>query len=361
MATGQRRLVWHIGHHKTGSTSIQHTLAAGGVKIDGTLLYTSQHHNYMLPQFRQWAAGQGSRPGTRAQPGPERTAKVLAESDFDLAIFSAEHLEEADPKKFRRVLEEFFLPHVSDLKIVAYVRPHAARTRSSFAERIKIGDYDGTLDKFHEGFRDHLLYAKRLDPWREVFGDLLTVRPMVRDRLHHQSAVHDFMRTALGPDVPFTVTSERRVNESLTLEQLALIQHFRQHAGILKPVLRRQAGRSIGQLLAQQTMQAWSTPLALHRELAERIRDYYLDDARAIDASYFADAPVMEAELHREVAASLDEPQHLDAQTLLSEEVRETMRVMALVFRAVSSHTEVPPPRLFRSITQAKPINSENR
>ncbi len=248
MVTQRRRLVWHIGHHKTGSTSIQKTLAAGGVKVDDTtLLYTSPHHNYLVPHFRGWAESGEVRPGSNDQPGLRKTARILAESDFDLAIFSAENFEGANVKQFRRMLEEFFLPHVTDLQIVVYVRPHAARTRSSFAENVKIGDFDGTLTEFHESFRDRLRYAVRLAPWQEEFGDKLAVRPMVRERLVGGSAVQDFMRTVLGPDVPFTVTADRSVNESLSLEQLLVVREFHRQTDFdQNKAMRRHAGRAMG-------------------------------------------------------------------------------------------------------------------
>ena len=349
-----RRLVWHIGHHKTGSTSIQNTLAAGGVDVHGkTVLYTSAHHNYLAGQFRDWAAGRDALAGTKARPNLETTAELLARSDFDLAIFSGEDFEAAKARKFRRVLEEFFLPHVSELQVIVYLRPHAARTRSSFAERMKIGDYDGTLTMFQADFRNHIMYADRLAGWQEEFGDALTVRPMVRERLRGGSVVEDFMSTALGPDVPFTVTSDRSVNESLSLEQLLLIQEFRRQIGPHGTPMRRHTGRALGRLMAGQSTLGGNTPIALHRELAETIRDDYLADARQIDATYFADHPVMEAELHREVESAVPEAQSMDAADHLSDDVRETIRILSCMFQAVSAKTEVPAHRLFREVAGA--------
>ncbi|MFZ0097191.1 MAG: hypothetical protein WAK98_01800, partial [Gemmobacter sp.] len=49
----RRKLLFHIGHHKTGSTSIQYALATGKVKLDGgTILYPGKlTHNYLRRHF----------------------------------------------------------------------------------------------------------------------------------------------------------------------------------------------------------------------------------------------------------------------------------------------------------------------
>lgn len=348
--------MWHIGHHKTGSTSIQDTLAAGGIDVPGqTVLYTSAQHNYLVGQFRDWAAAREARPGTKARPNLAATADILARSDFDLAIFSAEDFERANSRKFRRVLEEFFLPHVAELQVVVYLRPHAARTRSSFAERSKIGDYEGTMAEFHAETRDHLKYAERIAPWKDELGGALTVRPMVRERLLGGSVVQDFMRTVLGADVPFTVTSDRSVNESLSLEQIILIQEFRRQIGPHETPMRRHTGRALGALMAGRDTPGANTRVALHREVAEEIRDFYLADARLVDSTYFADSPVMEAELHREVEAAVPVAQSMEPADHLTPDVLETIRLLSRMFAAVVDKSELPPQRLFRELLGAPP------
>lgn len=356
---GQRRLVWHIGHHKTGSTSIQNTLAAGGVRVPGTnLLYPGTHHNYLVPHFRAWSKRGKVRPGSSDRPGLGKVSRLLAESDFDLAIFSAEGFEGADAGQFGRMLDEFFLPHVSELQIVVYLRPHAARTRSSFAENVKLGDFDGDLSQFHESFRERIRYTARLAPWQERFGSALTVRPMVRDRLVGGSAVKDFMSTVLGPGTAFEVTADRSVNESLSLEQLLVIREFQRQLDPEAKPMRRNAGRALGRLMAAGDVPGWNTSVALHRSLAEEICLDHLADARMVDATYFADHPVMEAELLAEVDAALDEPQVMDARAHLSADVCETARVLGQMFQVAAASSSVPAHRLFRAVAETVPGSS---
>ena len=357
MASGERKLVWHIGHHKTGSTSIQNTLAAGGVDVHGkTVLYTSAQHNYLVQHFRDWAARGVVRAGANIRPGLGKTAEILAESDFDLAIFSGENFEGANASDFRRMLEEFFLPHVSELQIVVYIRPHAARIRSSFAENVKLGSFDGTVAEFYASFRRRIRYTERLAPWQDEFEDALTVRPMVRERLRGGSAVEDFMSTALGPDVPFTVTADRSVNESLSLEQLLLIREFHRQVGPCEKALRVHAGRALGRLMAGHGAPWVNTPIALHRELAEEIRIAHAADAQQIDSTYFAADPVMESELDREVAGAIADPQIMDVAAHLSDEVRETIRLLGRMYGVVSANTDVPAQRLFTALSEATPM-----
>ncbi len=104
--------------------------------------------------------------------------------------------------------------------------------------------------------------------------------------------------------------------------------------------------------MAGRTGPGQNTPVALHRELAEEIRAYHLSDAQQVDATFFADAPLMEAELHRDVAEAIAEPQSMDADVHLSEDVRETIRVLGRIFGVVAESTEVPAFRLFQGMSE---------
>ena len=70
----------------------------------------------------------------------------------------------ADPAGLRRVMDEFLLPHAEELRVICYLRPHAARVLSSFAEQMKLGLFDGTPEEFHLRSlkQRRFLYAEKL-------------------------------------------------------------------------------------------------------------------------------------------------------------------------------------------------------
>lgn len=55
--SNNRKLIFHIGHHKAGSTTIQNALATKRLLVrDKRLLYTSKMaHNYLAKDFKSYS------------------------------------------------------------------------------------------------------------------------------------------------------------------------------------------------------------------------------------------------------------------------------------------------------------------
>lgn len=309
-----RRLIFHIGQHKTGSTAIQDALARGEIRPEGRrILYTTRmHHNYLPKHFNAWANDGTTLPGSETEPGLDALSERLARGDFDDAVFSAENFEGMDAWKIRRVLERFFLPHVRDHRILCWVRPHAARTVSDFAENIKIGWFDGDLEAFHDRFLHErvLSYAERLADLRDCFGDRFHARVMLRELLADNSILHDFAEAAFGPGADVAITAPPTANETLPLEDLVMLRHLQGALADRNMHLRHAFGWEMMHIL--QSRPRKGTRLTMHRSLAERVRKDYLEDARALDRGIFAATPVFERELDRTVDEAVAEPQSLD-------------------------------------------------
>lgn len=329
-----RRLIFHIGHHKTGSTAIQDALARGELRSgDRRILYSAgMAHNYLRRHFDAFAADGTILPGSARFPGLSELSARLGRGDYDDAIFSAEEFEGADPAAMNRVLERFFLPHVDDHRILCWVRPHAARTLSSFAEQVKLGLFGGDPGEFHSRTlrAGRLVYATRLAPWRVTFGDRFRVRPMVRDLLAGGSILGDFAAELFGPDAPAGAAAGRGpANESLPLEDLVLLRHLQSRLEGQGRKLRHAFGWEMAHLLSARPRPGTPTRLALHRRLAERIRADYRADARAIDRGILAATPVMERELDRAVDEALPEAQPLDPRAHFTPAELRAVEVMA--------------------------------
>ena len=124
-------------------------------------------------------------------------AKRFAKSNADIGIISAESFEFVRPMALQRALKQFFPEHADTARIIAYVRPHAARLVSSFCERTKKGAFDGSLADYHEWnlAKGNFFYHNHFDKWQSIFNGRLTLRPMVRHKLRNGDVVHDFLHT----------------------------------------------------------------------------------------------------------------------------------------------------------------------
>jgi len=333
MSSTNSRLIFHIGHHKTGSTAIQEAFATGHVAVEGKrILYTARlGHNYLVKHFETYGQQGRVLKGARGAPGLSELSDLLRAGGFDYAVFSAEEFERADPAAFYQVLQTFFLPHVDETVVACYVRPHAARTLSSYAEQVKLGLFDEDLQAFHTRLAagGRLAYAGHLARWSEIFGARFQARPMVRDLLEQGSVVHDFARLAFGAQAQIAVTEGAAANESLCLEDLVLLRHIQSSMKRHSRPLRHALGWNMAIGLAAQHRRGSGTRLVLHRSLAEDIRRSYLEDARALDAGIFAAQPVMERELDRAVDLAAAEPQSLEPSDHFGADALRSISVMA--------------------------------
>ena len=330
MSRPPRKLIFHIGHHKTGSTTIQKALATGSIIVDGQKPLYPAHmaHNYLAEHFSAYGKDRTMLNGGPRRPNLEKISRRLKNADYAYAVISGEEFEGASPQIVKVVMEKFLLPHVDQHTILCYVRPHAARMLSSYAEQSKLGLFSGTLAEFHHRVikNGRFEYVKRLAPWIATFGDHFTARPFVRDVLVNSSLLEDFTNYAF-PESEVRVQETKAANESLSLEDLVFIRYMQQQLARHRRPIRHNVGWLLGLALAAQPRVGISTKLALDRGLAEEIRKHYLTDARELDRTIFASSPVMERELDQAVDTALPEPQsmrpsdHFSAETLRHFEV----------------------------------------
>lgn len=308
-------LVFHIGDHKTGSTSIQDTFAAGRVRLEGRhLIYPAMlNHNHLVEQFRVLYRG-------KPLPKRDKTAAKTAKSNFklpalarrigksgaDYALISGEVFENLEPKIFHDIIQTYFRSRAERIRIVAYVRPHAARLVSSYIEQVKIGWYQGDLESYfaHTLRNRRFFYAPRFKAWRTLFGQDFILRPMIRDHLHRGSVVEDFVQVAFD-NSPYKIVEGPNANESLGLEDLMALKYMHSHFQETGQWLRHTVGWELARLLSQDKSSR-STKLRLHRALAEKVQAAYAADAVEMDASFFAGECLLQQSLAESVETSVE-------------------------------------------------------
>ncbi len=341
-----KEIVFHLGDPKTGSTSIQYALLEQGYEIAGKSIFYSARPNHIgLAKTLKDPLWMHKR--TRAW---KRQARKLDASDADYGIVSAEYFAAVEPQLLMDAIRQFLPAYQDRIRLIAYVRPHADRLVSAFAERTKVGVFSGDLAKMHNVLirESRLLYTPRFQKWREVFGDRFTLRPMVRSALRDQDVVADFMSFVLG-DTPFTLKAQFQRNESLSLAELTAITAL--HGELrqaVHPTLTRERRIHIQQALAllladtlaQIPRQTLVKP-QIHAALAQEVVATYSADAAALDAAFFEGTPMTDA-LRAAPGRAIATPQsvritdHYDAEAIRL--IQATGKVLRHILEADPQH-----------------------
>lgn len=290
------KLVFHLGDMKTGSTAIQTVLSSRRWVCDGVKLVYPHGNKVSHMVFAQSLGG---------RVDPSRT-KGLARGIMagiragaaDVAVISAEHFENVAPEALKAAIVAHMPGMLADARFIAYVRPHAERLVSTYAERVKIGQFVGTLAEMYQAMqgRDALVYTPRFLAWRKTFGTAFEVRVMVRDQLYLRDVVADFLQFALQTD-DFAVLETLDANESLSLENLSIVREL--HVKLNGGRSGVQAWQStLGRALARRMNEGdfrQGTRIALDQALAAKVCARYAEDAAALDAAFFNGTPMTDA------------------------------------------------------------------
>lgn len=331
-----QEIVFHLGDSKTGTTSIQSVLASRTFSVkDSSYLYTTKINHLPLADTLR-GRGQGN-PEVRHQRWNELAIKVM-ESRDEVAIVSAETFEFVDPQVFSDTLDVYFKKFTGQIRLISYVRPHAERLVSSFAERNKQGGFRGSMAAAHEQFLEAglLTYAPRFARWRQVFGERFELRPMVRASLSQGDVVKDFLNYAFhGREVTFNETDS--ANESLTVADIVALRRIHERLGEsehYRNAIRRALGWNLATFLSSLPKPAGAQKPHIYRELAEKVRETYRDDAAQVDAAFFQGSPLVDA-LKSAVDRAPEEPQSLEIEDYFGEDTLRVIDGFCLLMRRV--------------------------
>lgn len=310
-----KTLVFHIGDPKNGSSSIQQAMQMRACHVEGISYVCQEELNasamaYAIDPKRRAEKEQGKK---RRKLLFTQKAEWAQAHDADLGLISAEFFSAAPPKALIKALEDFMPQYTETARAVAYVRPHAGRALSGYAQRVKTGTELGTLDESIEGQKERrmLKYAPRFQRWNNKFGDRFTLRPFLRSEMRDGDVVSDFFATVLG-DIPFTLDEIPSTNESLSLEEVAAMRRVqgRLVADEVPEFMRLSLGGYIGRALAG-TPGRYRTKMALSRAHAEALKALFWEDATQLDQMFFG-RPLMSVALEDAVDTGLAQGQSLE-------------------------------------------------
>lgn len=318
----ERRLFLHIGDCKTGSTILQSMLARRDCSAEGVrLFYPGKLAHGALARSL----------GARKDQYPKRwqnIAKRLDGAEWDVAVLSSELFEFVAPGTVAAAIREHLPAHADDLKVIVYVRPHAARAVSQFAENLKLGhstdDFESFLDRFLGAGR--LNYSARLTRWRQMFGDRLIVRPYVRSWFPGGDVRRDFLAQILS-GAPYQLADGQDDNSALSVGDLALMRmlqrRFQDRPGT-DPENCVAFGKQFGRLLRDTPSTVETGRLRLPLPLYDRLRDACAEDAENLDNAWIG-APCFAPALEAAREDTVPEAQSLDCRDYHGP---ETLRLM---------------------------------
>ena len=350
----KKTLIFHIGDHKTGSTSIQLAFAKRRVSLkDHSLFYPAKLASNMLgDQFKAYYKADTPEAREDASILMRNLARKIRKSNADFVLVSAEAFEGVPAAIFKDVFDTFFADTADEIRFFCYVRPHSARITSTFAERTKIGG-PRVMASSLESYATHLkgtrefFYLKRFEAWHAAFGDRFHLRPMIRDQLYRKSVVDDFIHHAFG-GIDFEISGTDAANESLCLDdlmRLKVLQTMYQGPRKMRLRLGWEMARIVGTLPPPKT----TSKLRLHRSLAEDIRDTYMDDARAMDEMFFGGTPMLENELYTAVEKAQDQPQSTDPADYFPESELRSLELLSTLIISMLEHDQVNWPEFLHS------------
>ena len=324
-----KELIIHLGDRKTGSTSIQAALASKSwCCASADLIYPSRsNHNSLANAIRGEATGL-----SLSQRGKLLRRRLLG-SDAEFGVISAELFEIVSPRDLSTFLGNYLPELLPRVRLIAYIRPHAERLLSTFAERLKIGERYSSPAQLHRDFlsKNLLKYAPRMRQWRNAFGDKIMFKPFIRAMFNEQDVVSDFF-SFLFRDHHFTLDGNFRPrNQSLCLEDLVMLRMvhsiLRQRFGSeLNNSTLKVFGRRMAITLASSA--ASGTKPQLHRSLVEDIVSAYSDDAIAVDQEFFTGSPMFSA-LQQYREKCIEEEQSLNVKDYYSQEAIRHMTCWA--------------------------------
>lgn len=327
-----QELLLHVGDCKTGSTALQSVLSQGAWRAPGqSLLYTARmNHSDMAKTLTR----QARRQAETKRFGAMR--KAMEDSDARHVVISSEHFEFVDPEVTHAACLKHFPGWAEEMRVVAYVRPHAERLLSSYAEHVKLLSVDTSMRGMFERFQrvGRMDYAPRFRKWRDLLGDRFILRPMVRPELVQGDVVADFFDILFrGAGVEITHVPE--LNTASTVEDLAVLRALHRQIRAKYPEIRfnwhEGLGKHYARILRDVPVDGGAmdgvaaTKLGIDRALAKDVVRHYRADAGALDAEFFDGTPMTDA-LEAAPARAIDAPQSLEPEDHFAP---ETIRYLA--------------------------------
>lgn len=224
-----RTAVLHIGMHKTGSSSIQQSLAARDWPQHHYVREGAPNHSVMLRTVLQndLSLLETARTGALPKDLPAIQAKRREALEAELGqvtkpyvILSAEVLSGGNlvGRSGLEALRDLLTPHVDRIQVIGYVRPPVSKIQSRFQQKMKLANLSLNRARLE---MPKIYYRTLLEPFDTIFGrENVTLVRFDRKTLTGGDVVLDF-----ADRIGLAITPEDIVqaNTSLSREAVAAL------------------------------------------------------------------------------------------------------------------------------------------
>lgn len=221
----ERTLHVHIGHPKTGTSYIQSLLATNKSQLES--------HGIRYPDTAFTLRARSEDPGR----GGNCRATLLADASYhalvtegsDTVVLSAERL--FFPLSDGADLFASYAPHFDTVNIVLFIRDPLEFVTSWYTQRVKRGDFTGSLDDFVMAsgfFTSHMDRIEGILDLCARAGYRLTVRNYSRLAVPLDDVIEGVLGLSRGTLIR---PPSRKVNRGLTRSELYLQQRLHHHLG----------------------------------------------------------------------------------------------------------------------------------
>ncbi|HSI58883.1 MAG TPA: hypothetical protein VLA16_15095 [Ideonella sp.] len=281
--------ILHIGRHKTGTSSLQHFLAAnlaslasaGYVYPRAMRPQVAHHELAYLCNERLY----GRLPSGEQQRLLEELDRLQEEVAGDTGfLLSSEAFQNVRPSQVARYLG-------TDLMIVVYIREQFQYLLSSYAQVVQNQKLTHSIEEYEQRtFRAD--YARFLDSWAGVFGqDRVQVRVFERAGLAQGDIRHDFIQTiGLGHLLPAMDFDQRRHNTSIGGALLDFKRRL--NATAFEPLIPPPRLYSLLERTARRCPELVA-PTERFDALALAVRERYRESNEVARARFFPQRPVL--------------------------------------------------------------------
>lgn len=275
--------ILHVGMHKTGSSSIQESLGSLDMKgVEYLSLGNPNHSGF----FSTLLADQPELYHGNIYAGRDRTQSLdlqekyrhllhqrLNEVTKNTVLISAEDLSSFNKAKELKELQLLLAEYCNDIKVIGYVRSPVSFMQSAFQQILQGSDLSSL-----NAFSLYPRYRERFEQLDNAFGrSNVTLIPFSENQLFKSDVVLDFCQR-VGIDIP--PEKIKRVNESLSLEAVAVLFAYRKLGGKHGTYA---SSAQENKMLINAISSLGTRKFTFHKDLVEPVLDHFSEDLEWIE------------------------------------------------------------------------------